>query len=379
MQLWVPISTTFGRRPTAFLSQCVSLGAAIWRAKAQSYNSFMGACALNGVAAGPAETMQPAVIADLFFLHDRGKWNTLYFVVYFGSLMIGPIIAGPMSEQVGWRNFWWLYTAMNALSIIMIVFMQPETLYHRTHPGEVAKREHSKDLGEKSEAEVDLKETGGLKHAETAEQDPYLGIGKPSKEQFGFFKHNKQPLKTLALDFWIPWKLFAFPIVQFASFVVSWSASCFLTLNLTQTQVFAAPPYNFHPTYVGFTNFAVLGGAIIGLATSGPLSDWIAMRLTRRNGGIREPEMRLPTMIPYVLIMILGNFVAAFGYQEQWPWPAVVVIGYGCAGLQVAALPAIASTYAVDSYKPVAGSLFVAITVNKNVGPSFSTVIMSQC
>lgn len=35
----------------------------------------------------------------------------------------------------------------------------------------------------------------------------------------------------------------------------------------------------------------------IGLVTAGPLSDWIAMRLTLRNGGIREPEMRLPTMV----------------------------------------------------------------------------------
>jgi len=42
----------------------------------------------------------------------------------------------------------------------------------------------------------------------------------------------------------------------------------------------------------------------------------------------------------------------------------------------VAALPAITSTYAVDSYKPVAGSIFVAITVNKNVwGYGFSKFI----
>ena len=53
--------------------------------------------------------------------------------------------------------------------------------------------------------------------------------------------------------------------------------------------------------------------------------------------------------------------------SSRWPWQAVVIIGYTCAGIQVAALPAMATTYAVDSYKPVAGSLMVAITVNKNV------------
>lgn len=45
----------------------------------------------------------------------------------------------------------------------------------------------------------------------------------------------------------------------------------------------------------------------------------------------------------------------------------IVIIGYSCAGIQVAALPAVTSTYAVDSYKPVAGSIFVTITVVKNL------------
>ena len=91
------------------------------------------------------------------------------------------------------------------------------------------------------------------------------------------------------------------------------------------------------------------------------------MKATIRNNGIREPEMRLPTLIPFLLVNILGNFIVAFGYEYHWPWEAIVIIGYGCAGLQVASLPAIASAYAIDSYKPAAGSLFVAITVNKNL------------
>jgi hypothetical protein len=29
------------------------------------------------------------------------------------------------------------------------------------------------------------------------------------------------------------------------------------------------------------------------------------MKLTRRNNGIREPEMRLIAMVPYVIIMVI--------------------------------------------------------------------------
>lgn len=92
-----------------------------------TYGSFMGACVLNGIGAGPAETIQPAVIADIYFLHDRGYWNTVYWVFYMGSLMVGPIIAGSMSYHVGWRNFWWFNTALIAASLLMVIFMFPET------------------------------------------------------------------------------------------------------------------------------------------------------------------------------------------------------------------------------------------------------------
>lgn len=159
-----------------------------------------------------------------------------------------------------------------------------------------------------------------LSPAKTAERDPYLGKGTPSKQQFKLFQPNAHPFRSILLDLYIPWKLFLFPIVEFSSFVVSWSASCFLTLNLTQSQVFNAPPYEFSSQSIGFMNFAVLVGALIGLFTNGVLSDWIAMKLTLRNRGIREPEMRLVALIPYVIIMLLGNFIVAFGYEYKWPW-----------------------------------------------------------
>lgn len=130
----------------------------------------------------------------------------------------------------------------------------------------------------------------------TAERDPFLGKGTPSKQQWKLFQPNAHPFKAIALDLWIPWKLFAFPIVEFSAFVASWSCSSFLTINLTQSQNFAVPPYNFNSQSIGFMNFAILIGALIGLGTAGPLSDWVSARATRKNGGVREPEMRLPAM-----------------------------------------------------------------------------------
>lgn len=86
--IWVPLSTTYGRRWVLIASATVSLGACIWRATAASYNSFLGACILHGVGAGTAETLPPVLISDIKFLHERGFWMNVYTWGYFGSLMV---------------------------------------------------------------------------------------------------------------------------------------------------------------------------------------------------------------------------------------------------------------------------------------------------
>ncbi|KAL2851341.1 major facilitator superfamily domain-containing protein [Aspergillus pseudodeflectus] len=382
---WIPIQTTFGRRPVLIFSTLICVVSNIWRATAKSYGSYMGACVLNGFGAGPAETSQPEIIADVLFLHERGAYNTLYFTAYFGSLMVGPIIAGPMAEHVGWRHFFWFNTALLAVVLILVIFFFPETKWTRLPATEARSVETTSTPDTKASAEKPtetFEENASPSDPETQSTNQpsssVVGSGTPSKSHFALYHLPKESstLRTLAVAFYIPWKLHLFPIIQLAAFVVSWSASVFLTLNLTQSQAFAAPPYNFSSQTIGFFNFAILVGALIGLFTNGPLSDWISMRATLKNRGVREPEMRLPSMIPYLVVCIVGNFVVAFGYEYKWDWKIIVLIGYTCAGIQVAALPAIVSTYAVDSYKPVAGSIFVTITVNKNLwGYGFSEFI----
>lgn len=205
----------------------------------------------------------------------------------------------------------------------MVVFMFPETKYHRLHPDEIAAAAAASATASPSSASATDEKTNiglveneklepsmtrttmpELSHIETAARDPHLGKGYPSKKQWAVFQPNAHPFKSMMTDLILPWKLFAFPIVEFAAFVASWSCSSFLTLNLTQSQAFAAPPYNFSSQTIGFFNFAILIGAFIGLGTSGKLSDWVAARATKRNGGVREPEMRLVALIPYVIIMV---------------------------------------------------------------------------
>lgn len=227
-----------------------------------------------------------------------------------------------MAEHSGWRSFFWLNVGFLGLVLLLQIFLFPETKWHRSRPDEAA--QDTSPSGPSSNA-FEIEKTVEVSreenvNTEDGERDPYLHKGTPSKQQFKLAQLNGNNIKTVLLSFYVPWKLLAFPIVELAAFVVSWSASCFLTLNLTQSQAFAKPPYNFDSQTIGFFNFAILIGGFIGLATNGLLSDWISMKATRKNRGIREPEMRLPAMIPYVIISIIGNFIVAFGYQYKWDW-----------------------------------------------------------
>lgn len=254
-----------------------------------------------------------------------------------------------MAQNLGWRSFWWLNTALLAFTCLCCIFLFPETKFKRdfvpansqvsTSPALKGSTEQVEDsvaptdtiatdhADPEKTAPIQSREqaTGNnLSHVQT-HQDPWLHRGKPSKQQWKLF----QPFEgNFFFELYMPWKLFFFPIVEFAAFVVSWSASSFLTLNLTQSEVFAAPPYTFTSTSIGFMNFAILIGQMIGLFTAGPLSDAIAARLTKRNRGIREPEMRLLTMVPYVILMIIGNVIVAVGYERAWDWKVSIAPAY---------------------------------------------------
>lgn len=64
----------------------------------------MAARILDGFGAAANESLGPVVVADMFFLHERGFWNGCYFFVLFCSSGMGSIFGGYIaSSYLGWR------------------------------------------------------------------------------------------------------------------------------------------------------------------------------------------------------------------------------------------------------------------------------------
>lgn len=97
------------------------------------------------------------------------------------------------------------------------------------------------------------------------------------------------------------------------------AANALLAVNILQSPGLAAPPYNFTPTQVGYANFALVGGGVIGLAVAGPWSDRISRKATEKNKGIREPEMRLISLVPFAIAAAVGLVVSDTSLLSDLP------------------------------------------------------------
>jgi nitrate/nitrite transporter NarK len=74
----VPLSNVFGRRAVSLIFSVLIMLTCIWEAMATSHRSFLAARAFNGLVCATSETIPVQMIADVFFLHERGLWTGVY-------------------------------------------------------------------------------------------------------------------------------------------------------------------------------------------------------------------------------------------------------------------------------------------------------------
>ena len=67
-------------------------------------------------------------------------------------------------------------------------------------------------------------------------------------------------------------------------------------------------PYDISLLSVGLLYIAPFVGGVLGSSISGKLSDIVCQYMTRRNGGVFEPEFRLVMVVPVAMATVLGVF-----------------------------------------------------------------------
>jgi MFS family permease len=231
----------------------------------------------------------------------------------------GIIVSGLISINYQWRYIYWVSTALIGTCTLLVIFTFPETMYRRD---EVIKPSHAPV--DSATVEVGTKDAAKPHDAADAEKAVDSPVRYNHLEKRSYVSslrlfsgtYTKESFITLFLR---PIVLLTLPSVLWATLVMSGTIGFLVAITSNFAPAFAQA-YGFEPWQSGLCFFAALIGAFIGILFGGHLSDWIADRETVRNGGLREPEMRLPAIMISIVTAPLALVLYGVGINNQLHW-----------------------------------------------------------
>lgn len=164
-----------------------------------------------------------------------------------------------------------------------------------------------------------------------------------------------------------PFILFAYPAVLWSSIVYSCSVGWLIVLSESVAVIYRSPTtYGFSALSTGLIYISPFVGGVLGTAVAGKFSDIIVRAMSRRNGGLYEPEFRLVMAVPIAITTVIG--LMGFGWSakvhDAWIVPTIFfgIISFGCSLGSTTAI-----TFCVDSYRQYAGEALVTLNFSKNI------------
>jgi hypothetical protein len=206
------------------------------------------------------------------------------------------VIAGLIAHGTGqWRLIYWVGSAFIGSAMLLVVFTFPETSYRRVtiDRGHMFASDHRRHRQHLKDAERAATET------KPASQDAHSMHATPRTKTY-FQKlalwsgtYTSEPLwKIFVRPFFLP----LLPAVLWSILVFSSTIGFLVGITSNFATALSAPPYNFNTLQCSLCFIGGLVGGLLGIPAGGHFGDWLAMRATRRNDGIREPEHRLPAI-----------------------------------------------------------------------------------
>ncbi|KAJ7045049.1 major facilitator superfamily domain-containing protein [Mycena alexandri] len=350
---WVPVACRFGRRPILLVSILGCTAASIWfGTTSHTYRSFLWSRIVLGFFMSPVECFAPMQIADLFFTADRSKMHAWFFINLLVSTNVGGALSGAFADsKAGWRAYFYFNAAMLAITFVLMVFCLPETSFRRS--AALARGVHQSDDDFDEEKTQTATENLSTQHATLQ----LVGKGAPTvSRRWGLTAGRDSTYNPLDALLRVAKAALIGPVW----ISIGWFGACkgiLVGQNYVAAQIWQAPPYNFSNAAVGMTNIPSIVGTISGCLFWGWLSDWDLARRTRKNGGIREPEMRLWLIIPGVIIGTIGIVIYAVGAQRGWPWPIILIIGNTLNFFGLIAPLICGLSYSIDAYNRLAAEI----------------------
>ncbi|KAM0430880.1 hypothetical protein ACHAPT_005512 [Fusarium lateritium] len=362
--LFIPFTIKYGRRSTYVVSTAALAAVSWWTSSMSSYTELILTSIITGLAGAINETAVQMTIADLFFVHQRGSANAIYFTAVMVGAFLTPLAAGSQAAEQGWRwSYYALSIALTALFVMFLLLFE-ETKFVPVSVGKVdtlaSSAVTSSDLSRKH-CKDDIDETDRDATTTVTRIESTIPIN-TWRQRLRFTTPTPESLLRL---FTIPLHVITLPHVFFTALQFA-SGICWLVLHMSVVSiVFAQPPYSFTTAGIGYMTLGPFVGNVLGSIYGGPLSDWVIMRLARRNGGIFEPEMRLyPLIVPTVAMaggIIMFGITADRGMH--WIYPS---IGGAFFAFGLGANGDITFNLIIDTYRELTAEAFIGVAFVRN-------------
>ncbi|KAH6675582.1 MFS transporter-like protein [Halenospora varia] len=377
---FVPSARIWGKRHLYIIGTVIIIISSVWAgASEKNYSSLIAARVFQGIGTAPFETLVNAAVGDLYFVHERGKRMALTNLAVFGSAFFTPILVGKITHTIGWPWTFYFVAIFTGLCLPLVIFFVPETAFRRSSHlnTDLASSEDVRLFHKEEGVTIQLAQVNGLEngngtepHAHAHAFEPHFtGAGTPKKSYvetlmpFSGRKSDENFLKLLLR----PFPLFAHPGIMWACLIQGTMIGWTVFIGIILGAVFLGPPLFWDEVQTGYAYTGAFIGAIFGFIVAGVLSDWSAKFMTRKNGGIYEPEFRIVLVIPQLLFGCTGLYLFGVTASElinySWVLP-VFAFGLQVGGMVIGAVAA--SLYLVDAHRDIAIEAFTCTIIFKN-------------
>lgn len=327
-----PLSEIYGRS-IVLLSSCVFF--CVWLigcALAPSLDSLIVFRFLSGLGGSAVLTVGGAIIADIFQVSERGRAMTIWMLGPMVGPSCGPVIGGFVAQTIGWRWVNWISFIPSTLTVIAMIIFSRET-----NAQVLIERKTKKLRQELNRPELRSCYIDPTKPTVTKQQILLNGLIRPVK------------------------MLFQSVMLFSVSIYIAFLYGCLYLLFNTIPIVFEGQ-YGWTVGIAGLVYLTLLVGYMVSLWLFYKLSDATVVKLTNANGGVYEPEMRLPHCIWFAAVIPASFFWYGWSanYTVHWIVPVlgIVPFGFGIIGVW---LPI--QAYLIDSFPQYAASALAAFSV----------------